>query len=204
MADTVKALTAAADALRIRLRGLRFGEPVTHVYNPLEYAWAAHCAYIRKFGKGKKRILMLGMNPGPFGMAQCGVPFGEISLVRDWMGICEPVDRPPGEHPRRPVTGFACTRSEVSGKRLWGWAKDRFGRAEDFFAGHFVVNYCPLIFLEDTGRNRTPDKIPAPEIAPVEAACDAHLAEVIHILAPEWLVGVGGFAEARFRHVASP
>ena len=177
MADTVSALIAAADALRIRLRGLQFGAPVTHVYNPLEYAWAAHCAYLRKFGTGKKRLLLLGMNPGPFGMAQCGVPFGEISLVRDWMGICEPVDRPPGEHPKRPVTGFACTRSEVSGKRLWGWARDRFGRAEDFFATHFVVNYCPLIFLEETGRNRTPDKVPASEMAPVEAACDAHLAE---------------------------
>jgi single-strand selective monofunctional uracil DNA glycosylase len=130
------------------------------------------------------------------------VPFGEISLVRDWMGICEPVDRPPGEHPKRPVTGFACTRSEVSGKRLWGWARDRYGRAEDFFATRFVVNYCPLIFLEETGRNRTPDKVPSGEMAPVEAACDAHLADVIRILEPEWLVGVGGFAEARLRQVA--
>jgi single-strand selective monofunctional uracil DNA glycosylase len=202
MASLSDSLLAAADELRTVLRPLTFAEPVTHVYNPLEYAWRAHSSYAGKFGTTPKRVLFLGMNPGPFGMAQTGVPFGEIPAVRDWMGISEPVDRPAKEHPKRPVQGFACTRSEVSGRRLWGWARDTFGSADDFFKEHYVVNYCPLVWMSESGANITPDKLPPAAMAPVHTACDAHLAKVISILKPEWLVGVGGFAEERFRAVA--
>ncbi len=202
MTATSSDLISAADTLRAALRPLRFGAPVTHVYNPLDYAWAPHSAYLKRYGAARKKIIFLGMNPGPYGMAQTGVPFGEIPAVRDWMGISDAVDRPADEHPKRPVEGFACRRSEVSGRRLWGWARDTYGTADDFFRDRFVVNYCPLLWMEDTGRNRTPDKLPSAEMAAVEAACDAHLRAVIDILQPEWLVGVGGFAEARFRSVA--
>lgn len=202
MSSSADRLVAAADRLRRALAPLCFGPPVTHVYNPLEYAWAPHEAYLRRFGAGRKRVLFLGMNPGPFGMAQTGIPFGEVAAVRNWIGIEAAVGRPVPEHVKRPVEGFGCRRSEVSGRRLWGWARDTFGTADAFFAGHFVVNYCPLIFLEESGRNRTPEKIPASEIAPVEAACQEHLSEVIDLLDPEWLVGVGGFAEARLQRVA--
>ncbi|MDB6132187.1 MAG: Uracil glycosylase superfamily [Verrucomicrobiales bacterium] len=197
-----ESLVAAADVLRGVLRPLKFSLPVTHVYDPLDYAWASHTAYLRQFGMGRKKGIFLGMNPGPYGMAQTGVPFGEVEAVRGWMGIEAPVQRPPHEHPKRPVEGFACRRSEVSGRRLWGWAAQRFGTAEKFFEDFFVVNYCPLIFLEESGRNRTPDKVPASEMAPVEAACDAHLKRVIEVLEPEWLIGVGGFAENRLEIVA--
>lgn len=195
-------LLAAADELRAALRPLPFAAPVTHVYNPLDYAWRAHSTYVRKFGGSRKRVLFLGMNPGPFGMAQTGVPFGEIPAVRDWMRIFEAVDRPAREHPKRPIQGFACQRSEVSGRRLWGWARDTFGTADAFFRDHYVVNYCPLVWMGETGANLTPDKLPSAAMAPVERACDAHLTKVIALLEPEWLVGVGGFAEARFHSVA--
>lgn len=188
---------AAADALSASLRPLQFGAPVTHVYNPLEYARLAFAAYVQKFIDGPKRVVFLGMNPGPFGMTQTGVPFGEIAAVRDWMGISAPIERPAHEHPKRPIEGFACRRSEVSGRRLWGWAAARFGPAEVFFRECFVVNYCPLVFLEDTGRNRTPDKLPAAEMAPVTAACDLHLQRVLQQLQPAWVLGVGGFAEKK-------
>ena len=46
-------------------------------------------------------MIFLGMHPGPWGMAQIGVPFGEIPAVRDWMGISTTVDKPPVEHRRR-------------------------------------------------------------------------------------------------------
>lgn len=202
MLSSADALIAAADALRTALRPMKFSPPVTHVYNPLDYAWAPHIAYLKKFGAGPKKGIFLGMNPGPFGMAQTGVPFGEVAAVRDWMGIEEPVQPAPGEHPKRRIEGFACPRSEVSGRRLWGWAAAEFGTAERFFADYFVVNYCPLIFLEESGRNRTPDKVPVSEMAAVEAACDAHLRSVIEILNPSWLIGVGGFAENRLTAVA--
>src|SRR6185295_18463722 len=141
------------------VEGLKFSLPVTHVYNPLVYAWRAHEAYLRNYGGKRKRVIFLGMNPGPFGMAQTGVPFGEINAVRDWLKIGARIDRPPREHPKRMIEGFACRRSEVSGLRLWGLFAKQFGRADGFFAGHFVANYCPLSFLEASGRNRTPDKL---------------------------------------------
>ncbi len=194
-------LIELAEGLKAELAGLCFSEPVTHVYNPLEYAWESHRAYLERFGKGRKRVVMLGMNPGPYGMAQTGVPFGEIPAVRDWMGIDVAVERPVGEHPKRPVTGFACTRSEVSGRRLWGLFSEKYPVADDFFAGHFVANYCPLVWMEETGRNRTPDKLPRAEMEPVDAACEAHLRGVVEALEPEWVVGVGAYATKRLEKV---
>ena len=194
--DTPGALIAAARKLSQAVDGLNFSSPVTHTYNPLDYAWAPYEHYLRRFGKNRKRVVFLGMNPGPFGMVQCGIPFGEIAAARDWMGIDAPVGKPAHENPKRPVEGFACTRSEVSGKRLWGLFQARFGSAEAFFAEHFVANYCPLAFFEG-GRNLTPDKLPSGEAAPLYAACDEHLRTLVSILQPDWVIGIGGFAEAR-------
>lgn len=191
------ALITAALALRDKLRPLRFSPPVTHVYNPLEYAWPPHKQYLERYGSSPKKVVLLGMNPGPWGMAQTGVPFGEIAAVRDWMGIEAPVTQPPLEHKKRPILGFATTQSEVSGRRLWGLFTHRFGLAEAFFKDHFVANYCPLVFMEESGRNFTPDKLPAAKLAAVEAACDEHLRAVVAALQPEWLIGVGSFAEAQ-------
>ena len=178
---------------------MSFAAPVSHVYNPLEYARRPHNAYLRRFAAGPKRVIFLGMNPGPFGMAQTGVPFGDVHYVRSWLGIDAPVGRPDHEHPRRPVQGFDCPRSEVSGSRLWGAIEQHFGTPERFFEGRFIANYCPLVFVEGTGRNRTPDKLPAREREPLFAACDAHLRRLVEILEAEWVVGIGAFAERRAR-----
>lgn len=176
---------------------LSFGEPVTHVYNPLDYAWEPHRLYLERFGGLGAEILLVGMNPGPFGMAQTGVPFGDVGVVRDWMGVRAAVGRPATEHAKRPVLGFDCPRGEVSGKRLWGWARERYGEPERFFARFFVTNYCPLCFMEAGGRNRTPDKLPAKEREALFAICDRALARVVEALSPRWVLGVGKFAEAR-------
>ncbi len=161
-------LIAVSRRLAKRIDELSFRAPVTHVYNPLTYARAPHEQYLRRYGERTGRVLLMGMNPGPFGMAQTGVPFGDVAMVRDFLGIEAKVAKPAHEHPARPITGFACERSEVSGTRLWGWARDRFGQAEQFFQRFFVVNYCPLVFMEEGGRNRTPDKLP-PARAPAAA-----------------------------------
>ena len=151
---------------------------VPFVYNPLDYARVPHEAYLERWGtRTPREVLLVGMNPGPFGMAQTGVPFGDVTMVRDFLGITGPVGRPVREHPRRPISGFACTRSEVSGTRLWGWARDRFSTAERFFERVFVTNWCPLVFMDESGRNRTPDKLPAGERAPLFRACDEALAQ---------------------------
>lgn len=194
-------LIAAARRLREGVDRLSFAAPVAHVYNPLRYAWRPHEMYVERYGTGPKPVIFLGMNPGPFGMAQTGIPFGQVAAVRDWLGLTAPVDRPPNEHPKRLVTGFDCHRSEVSGERLWGLFAKRFGTPGKFFRKHFVVNYCPLAFLEESGRNRTPDKLPLPERAALFGVCDQHLREVVRILEPEWIIGVGDFAAKRAREV---
>lgn len=196
---SVKELLAAALELRDAVDRLQFPLPVAWVYNPLDYAWDIHRQYLEKFGPGPKQVVFLGMNPGPFGMAQTGVPFGEIAAVRDWMGLSGRVEKPIREHPKRPVEGLNCAKSEVSGRRLWGLFAERFGRAEDFFRDHFVANYCPLVFMSETGANLTPDKLAAVDAESLERVCDAHLRRWVTALEPDWVVGVGGFAEARAR-----
>ncbi len=191
-------LITAAHTLSNALGGLRFSAPVTHVYNPLDYAGAAHDQYLTLWGAQPlpRRVIFLGMNPGPFGMVQVGVPFGEVAIVHEWLRINAPIRQPLDMNPKRPIEGWACARSEVSGRRLWGLFRDRFGTPEAFFAEHYVANYCPLAFF-DGGRNVTPDKLPAAEMAPVMAACDVHLRTLVETMRPEWVIGVGAFAQAQ-------
>jgi single-strand selective monofunctional uracil DNA glycosylase len=198
---TAARLIALGQELCRELRPLTFKDPVHVVYNPLDYAWPLYEQYLQRYAAGTKRVLFLGMNPGPWGMAQTGVPFGEISAVRDWLGLGGKVGKPEHEHPKRPVLGLDCPRSEVSGRRLWGLFKKRFGTPQRFFENHFVLNYCPLVFMEASGKNITPDKLAADERAPVGAACDAHLARAIDTLQPRCLVGVGKYAEGCLRRV---
>ncbi|MGL4234241.1 MAG: uracil-DNA glycosylase family protein [Casimicrobium sp.] len=195
---TDHALIHAAQTLSNAVDSLKFSVPVTHTLNPLDYAWAPHEAYLRKFGSGKKRVIFMGMNPGPFGMVQVGVPFGEVNAVRDWMKIVAPVLQPKTPNPHRPIEGFDCARSEISGQRLWALFSERFPDARDFFANHFVANYCPLAFFDNT-RNVTPDKLPKSETKALYAACDEHLRACVRALEPEWVIGIGKFAETQAR-----
>ncbi len=192
-------LLEITDRLLADLEPLRFGPPVSHVYNPLLYARAMWDEYVRRYGAGPKEALLFGMNPGPWGMVQTGIPFGEIAAVREWLQLEEPIGRPEREHPKRPVDGLACTRSEVSGRRVWGWAQERFATPDVFFDRFFVANYCPLAFLEESGRNFTPDKLPKAERDPLLAACDAAFRATVQDLRPRVVVGIGKFAFDRAR-----
>ncbi|MBI2432490.1 MAG: single-stranded DNA-binding protein [Candidatus Hydrogenedentes bacterium] len=178
---------------------LSFSTPIDCVYNPLNYAWEAHELYVKRYCGTPREVLLVGMNPGPWGMTQTGVPFGNVGIVRDWLGIVAPIGRPPREHPKRPVLGFDCPRSEVSGARLWGWARERFQTPQRFFAQFYVHSYCPLCFMEQSGRNFTPDKLPAPQRGPLFHACDEALRRLVAYLKPQYLVGIGNFAESRLR-----
>jgi single-strand selective monofunctional uracil DNA glycosylase len=190
-------LWRAARTLARDVDALTFAAPVTHVYNPLRYASAAYREYLRRYATSPKRIVYLGMNPGPWGMAQTGVPFGQIAIVRDWLQISAEIGKPEREHPKRPVEGFSCMRSEVSGARLWGAFAERYVEPRHFFRERFVANYCPLVFMEESGRNRTPADLRVAERRALAAACDRHLRELCKTLSPEWVVGVGKFAAER-------
>lgn len=202
MPSTADQAVEAALRARDALRSLTFPAPADYVYLPLDYAWEPHRLYLERFAAaGPREVLFLGMNPGPFGMAQTGVPFGEVAAVRDWMGIELPVGRPALEHPAKRVLGFACPRSEVSGRRLWGLFRERYVTPGAFFDRHLVHNYCPLLFLEGTktGRNVTPGELPADSMRPVEVACDQLLRDLVRILGVRTVVGVGGYAEDKAR-----
>ncbi len=188
-------LIRAGELLADELRPLRFSQPVTHTYLTLDHAGEGYAQYLEKFVRGRKRVLFIGMNPGPYGMVQTGVPFGEVGAVRDWMGLNPRIGVPLNEHPRRRVQGMDCPKSEVSGKRLWGLFAEKFPHAPDFFQSHVVVNFCPLVWMKDTGANLTPDKLRAAEMVPVDAACQKHLRRVLELLEPEFLIGVGAYAE---------
>jgi len=201
--DASKILIPATQKLARELDRLQFPAPVAFTYNPLSYAWQPHAEYLRRYGAKPRRVLFLGMNPGPFGMAQTGVPFGEVTAVRDWLGIAADVRLPKLMHPRKPVLGLGCPRSEVSGRRLWSLFAERFGTAEKFFADHFVYNYCPLMFLDGGpgGKNLTPDKFSGRVTEKMLDLCDAHLRLLVESLKIEIAVGVGGFAEDRLNEV---
>lgn len=199
MNNTAEVIEAAAAKLARTTDDLSFSGKVAYTYNPLIYAWDPHAEYIRRYARGPRKILLVGMNPGPWGMAQTGVPFGEIQFVRDWMQIETAVGQPEKTHPKKPIDGFACTRSEVSGRRLWSLMRERFGPAENFFKQHYVANYCPLIFMEEGGKNLTPDKLPKDEREALFAACNSHLIDIIHALQPSFILGVGKFAAERIQ-----
>ncbi len=199
----ISAVETAAKRLAEEMEELRFSAPVTHVYNPLIYAWSLHQAYIRAYAGGPKKVLFLGMNPGPFGMAQTGVPFGDPSHVRDWLGLQGRVGKPQVEHPKRPVVGLHAPRPEVSGTRVWGAVSRHWRTPARFFADHFVTNYCPLLFLEASSRNRTPDKLSVGEKTRLFAACDRHLQAIVQAFTPKLVIAVGVFAESQARAALS-
>jgi single-strand selective monofunctional uracil DNA glycosylase len=181
--------------LNEELKSLQFRPPVAYIYNPLEYAFKANESYVRKYCRGPKKLFFVGMNPGPFGMVQTGVPFGEIKCVRDWLKIEEEIGKPEKECPQRPVLGFACTRSEVSGDRFWNLLKKLCGTPDAFFKNSFVYNYCPLALLKSDGGNLTPRDIKDTKL--LEEICDKYYFKIIQLLQPEIIVGIGEYAEKR-------
>lgn len=186
-------------ALSTRLVQAALPSPADFVYHPTDYARSIHESYLNRYAVGPKRTLFLGMNPGPDGMGQTGVPFGDVVAVRDWMGLRGEVGAPERPHPKRPVAGLEWTKREPSGRRLWELFQSRYGSAEAFFQTHLVWNYCPLLFFENTaaGRNVTPEQLPAAAMRPVEVACDEALRALVAVLQPEFVVGVGRYAHTR-------
>ncbi len=184
-----------AQSLARTVGKMTFEDPVAYTYNPIQYARRPFHEYLKRYGSSKKEILLVGMNPGPFGMAQTGVPFGDVAMVRDWLDICEKIEHPSEQHPKRPIHGFDCTRSEVSGTRLWGWAKERYRTPQKFFKRFFIWNYCPLCFMEAGGKNLTPDKLQKEQSEPLFAVCNEALVKLCNVLEPKHVIGVGKFAE---------
>ena len=170
-------------------------------YNPLNYAWNVHEEYLRRMGGLGAKTVVLGMNPGPHGMGQMGIPFAATSVVRDLLGISGiPVNQPNTPDERRPVIGLDYHKEEVSGTRLWGLLSEQYGDAESIASRVFLVNHCPLmLFSGPRATNITPDKIGGGTAKALIERCDEHLSQVVEILEANRVIGVGKFAESRAR-----
>ncbi|XP_045617531.2 single-strand selective monofunctional uracil DNA glycosylase isoform X1 [Procambarus clarkii] len=178
---------------------LDYGEKICYIYNPVDYAHELHSDFVIKYGNWRKKVLILGMNPGPWGMGQTGVPFGHVGYTKDWLNIKGSVSKPIKEHPKRPVTGLECTRNEVSGDRMWGLLKDLSGSPQVLFSHLFLHNYCPLFFLKESAKNVTPPELKVKERARLEQICDDALVKTIELLGVEHVIGVGNYATVRTR-----
>ncbi|MBT01580.1 single-stranded DNA-binding protein [bacterium] len=171
------------------------------VYNPIEYAVDSYSLYLKKYGNGQKDILFMGMNPGPWGMAQTGIPFGAIHPVKNFLKIETKIGKPALEHNKRPIDGFACSRQEVSGSRFWAWVEENWSNADNFFCNCFVHNYCPLAFFDTQGRNITPEKINLTERLALEELCGEFLLDLVMAMNCKWVIGIGNYAESKARKI---
>ena len=65
------------DAIECRmikeLEAIEFVKHIAFVYNPIAYARKVHINYMAKYLNGPKKVVFIGMNPGPNGMVQTGV-----------------------------------------------------------------------------------------------------------------------------------
>ncbi|KAL1451943.1 hypothetical protein WDU94_006272 [Cyamophila willieti] len=172
---------------------LSYDASIEYIYNPLDYAFELHSKYVYKYCTSKKKILFLGMNPGPWGMVQCGIPFGEVKAVKGFLNIEGEVNQPDKFHKDRPITGLDCPRSEISGKRLWELASQLSdGKAENFFRHAYVHNYFPLAFLSKTAKNITPAELKNKiTIEKLNSICDKSLSDIIQHLGVDTVIAIG-------------
>ena len=192
--EAARTLSAACDSLIAPLSKQTIAK---HITNPLDYARDCHEEYLNRYGNLGAKTLMLGMNPGPWGMAQCGVPFGATAMVRELLKIDHPVQQPQNAHPKRPIIGLSLARQEASGTRLWNLLNQHYGTAEEIHEQVFIVNHCPLLLLDENARNITPDKISGKAVTKLMDVCDQHLRDVVEALGITRIIGVGKYAEKR-------
>ena len=132
-----------------------------------------------------------------------GVPFGEVSVVNNWLKINGVVGKPRVEHPKRQIEGLNCKRREVSGERFWNFIKSVSGTPEIFFRNCLVYNHCPLIFMGKSGKNVTPPDMKIDVRNKLLQLCDETLKDVIELYSVKHIVGLGRFAETRAKKVVN-
>lgn len=184
--------------------------------DPTDYCADYFRAYLDRAASGQRPCLVVGMNPSPHGQAQNGVPFGDTPTVRrilaQWLGSVRSegacVMQPNGPYiyggtdltkPLLTIEGLDYGRGEESGRRLWGLLEQLCGSLDAVLERCLLINYCPLVLLDADGRNVTPSSWPrtAAPVRAMEAACDAWVREVVSIVKPEIVIGVGEYARQR-------
>ncbi|XP_037927861.1 single-strand selective monofunctional uracil DNA glycosylase-like [Teleopsis dalmanni] len=168
-------------------------EDITHIYNPVEYAADLHCEYLRKYLDRPKRVVFLAVHPEQNGMAQTGVPFGNVSTVRDMMKLCGEVKQPNRLHPKHPVLGLNCHINEPSGVRFWGLMDKIAGSLDTFSEQCFVHTFCPLLFFNEYGRTIEPCVLPFEIKYPMRDLLVEALCKEMKLVQPEIIVVTGNY-----------
>ena len=60
---------------------------VRFVLNPLDYAQDPHIKFLKNYLVGPRRVLFVGLNPGPWGMCQTGIPFGDVGQCKNFLKV---------------------------------------------------------------------------------------------------------------------
>jgi len=171
------------------------------VINPLEYLWLQYGYYTSCYHNQYPRAMIIGMNPGPKGMSQTGIPFGSPNIIpsilpnKSLFNEIRDNEGSPVSSPHRRITGPSNTTVEVSGNRLWSALIKRYGDFKSITSEIFVDNICPLLFLcgKNGSKNLTPDKLtPSPAKIILIRLCTERLQKIYQCLGePSNIVALG-------------
>ncbi|XP_073844130.1 single-strand selective monofunctional uracil-DNA glycosylase-like [Musca autumnalis] len=159
------------------------------IYRPLDYAAQIYRNFLQKYLNGPKRILFVGMNPSRYGSLLTGIPFGDITTVRDRMQL--------------DVSSLDSMEigEEQSSQRFWNLIKSIFNDEQDFidrfFQNCFVHNVCPLVFINNNGHNVSFQSLAermTMETRQIEVICRSYLELQVQLLQPEIIIAVGWYA----------
>ncbi|NOJ92166.1 hypothetical protein HMI51_04300 [Corallococcus coralloides] len=207
-------LTAWQQALSLPLPGVlhkrkdRNGELLSevlgYVYHPWVYACEPFARFLDTYGpRHPLDYLFLGLNPGPWGMTQTGIPFTDPTTVRTHLKLSGQVNTPGGTSPRVPVTGLDSKKKEGSAAAISALMGRRWGSVANCYKSGYVMNFCPMFMLDDLGVNVTPAdlRVKCSAMRSLRDLCDAYLACVVWIYRPKRVITLGKYAERRLARV---
>lgn len=167
---------------------------VRRILNPLVYAWHLHEEYMGKVPQGTK-ILFVGMNPSPSSLT--GIPFYEKDAMTNLFGaplLTQLLNEMPAK--------YRGNETSESGQRFWEFVFKKFGSYDKFFRYCFIINYCPLIFMNKDGGNVPLDGFNDASqslLKNLMAISDSGLKDIIDHIKPTLIIGIGRYAFNRVR-----
>jgi len=129
------------------------------VWNPALYALDIYQEYLTKFPPEPGAILALGLNPGPYGMAQTGIPFTDCRTASGALGMEMTI---PGKAPDDLISRLKKANGkwrgtyERSSLGMYRFLILAWGDIKTAYRNWFVGNPCPLLFLDPERWNVTP------------------------------------------------
>jgi len=205
--NATRLLSARLEPVRAALPAA--GLKAVAAIDPTSYAFGNYTRFMQLAASGPRLALFVGMNPGPHGMAQTGIPFGDVDTARVLLGGADTIDPLPGLRAASGAAwdckGLAYHRGEQSGMRLWSALSQLCGSPQAALERCCIVNYCPLYMVGPELENITPSDLPRRHdiTRALEAACDEHLRQLVLGLEVKTVLSFGSYAHASARRALS-